>query len=69
MTYTFVKCGCSIYFFTKFCKSDISRYGFLEVFKRVFGIRDNESRLYISPFGLKKAPPKFLSIHTFYSIQ
>ena len=31
MTYSFVKCGCST-FFPHFCKSDMSRYGYLEVF-------------------------------------
>ena len=46
ITYTFVKCGCSIYFFLKsanlICRStDISKY-----FRESFGIRDNESRLY-----------------------
>ena len=31
ITYTFVKWGCSInFFFPKFCKSDMSRYGYLE---------------------------------------
>ena len=34
-------------FFPKFCKSDMSMYGYLEVFQREsLGIRDNESRLY-----------------------
>ena len=33
-TYSFVKCGCSIFFFPQFCKSDISIYGYLEVFQR-----------------------------------
>ena len=32
-------------FFSQFCKSDMSRYRYLEVFKSL-GIRDNESRLY-----------------------
>ena len=46
--YTFVKCGCSIYFFLKsanlICRStDISKY-----FRESLGVRDNESRLYIS---------------------
>ena len=50
--YSFVKCGCSIYFFfiffffflyfyfffffLQFCKSDMSRYEYLEVFKRIY---------------------------------
>ena len=46
VTHIFVKCGCSSYFFPQFCKSDMSRYGYLEVFQRVLGIRDNENRLY-----------------------
>ena len=33
--YSFVKCGCSIYCFSKFRESDISRYGYLEMFQRV----------------------------------
>ena len=33
--YIFVKCGYSIYFYSQFCKSDMSRYGYLEVFQRV----------------------------------
>ena len=46
-TYTFIKCGCSIYFFLKsanlICRStDIWRY-----FRESLGIRDKESRLYI----------------------
>ena len=32
-TWLFVKCGGSIYFFPKFCKSDLSIYGYLEVFQ------------------------------------
>ena len=39
-----VKVGCSN-IFPQFCKSDMSRYGYLEVFQRVPGIRDNEIRL------------------------
>ena len=35
MTYSFVKYCCFIYFFLSFFKSDMSRYGNLEVFKRV----------------------------------
>ena len=46
ITSTFVKCGCSIYFFLKsanlICRStDISKY-----FWEFFGVQDNESRLY-----------------------
>ena len=46
ITYIFVKCGCSIYFFHRsgnlICRStDISKY-----FRGSLGIRDNESRLY-----------------------
>ena len=33
ITYSFVKCGCTIYFFfSQFCKFDMSRYGYLELF-------------------------------------
>ena len=35
VTYSFVKCGYSIYCFPHFCNSDISRYGYLKVFQRV----------------------------------
>ena len=35
ITYSFVKCGCAIYCFPHFYNSDISRYGYLEVFQRV----------------------------------
>ena len=53
ITYTFVKCGCSIYFFLNssnlICRgTDISRY-----FRESIRIRDNESRLYflcINPY-------------------
>ena len=31
----FVKCGCLIYFFPQFCRSDMSGYGYPEVFQRV----------------------------------
>ena len=48
ITYTFVKCGCSIYFFLNsanlICRgTDISK-----CFRESLGIRDNESWLYIS---------------------
>ena len=47
ITYTYVKCDCSIYFFLNsanlICRStEISKY-----FRESLGIRDNESRLYI----------------------
>ena len=48
ITYTFVKCGCSIHFFflnsaNLICRgTDISKY-----FRESLGIRDNVSRLYI----------------------
>ena len=35
ITYSFIKCGCSIYCFPQFRKSDMSRYGYLEIFQRV----------------------------------
>ena len=34
-TYSFVKCCCLIYFRPQFFKSDMSRYGYLELFQRV----------------------------------
>ena len=48
ITYKFVKCGCSNYFFLNsanlICRgTDISKY-----FRESLGIRHNESRLYIS---------------------
>ena len=48
VTYIFVKCGCSNYFFLNsanlICRgTDISKY-----FRQSLGIRDNESRLYIN---------------------
>ena len=36
------------YFFLQFCKSDTSRYGYLEVLQRILGIWNNESRLYFT---------------------
>ena len=42
-----VKGGCLINCFPQFRKSDMSKYGYLEVFHRVLGFRDNESQLYI----------------------
>ena len=52
ISYTFVKCGCSKYFFlnsaTLICRgTDILKY-----FRESLGIRDNESRLYVSDLGL-----------------
>ena len=41
-----VKDGCSINCFPQFRKSDMSKYGYLEVFHRVPWISYNESRLY-----------------------
>ena len=45
ITYSFVKCGCSIYCFPHSLNSDMSKYGYLEVFQWV---RDNGSRLCFS---------------------
>ena len=37
------------WYFPQFCKSDMSKYGYLEVFQRVYSrLRDNESRLYVT---------------------
>ena len=38
------------WYFPQFCKSDMSKYGYLEVFQRV-RLRDNESRLYLNYFS------------------
>ena len=35
ITYLFVKCGCSIYCFPHSLNSDMSKYGYLEVFQLV----------------------------------
>ena len=61
ITYTFVKCGCSIYFFLKsanlICRStDISKY-----FRESLGVRDNESRLYLIKYILI-SPLKYRNI-------
>ena len=39
-------------FFPQFCISDMSRYGYLEVFRESVGIQDNECRLYLSIHAL-----------------
>ena len=50
ITYSFVKCGCSIYFFPHSLNSDMSRYGYLEVFQRVpWNSRERESTVYVFP--------------------
>ena len=42
---------CEIWLFhwycPQFCKSDMSKHGYLEVFQRSLRLRDNERRLYI----------------------
>ena len=63
-SYSFVKCGCSIYCFltlsTLICRgTDISK-----CFSESLGIRDNESRLYMYPYDQKKhmsCRPRWLS--------
>ena len=35
------------WYFPQFCTSDMSKYGYLEVFQRFLRLRDNESRLYL----------------------
>ena len=37
-----------VWYFPKFCKSDMSKYGYLEVFQRSLRLPDNESRLYFN---------------------
>ena len=39
-------------FFPQVCKSDMSKYGYLEIFLRVPCVRDNESRLYVYSLAL-----------------
>ena len=47
ITYSFVKCDCSIYCFPHSLNSDMSKYGYPRSgFSESLGIRDNESRLY-----------------------
>ena len=41
----------SVVVLSQTCKSDMSRYGYLEVFHRVLRLRDNESRLYYNVTG------------------
>ena len=82
ITYTLVKCGCSIYFFLNsailICRgTDISKY-----LRKSLGIRDNESGLYSSSHDwansidwpnkqnwLNTAKDAFLSVLTLLSIQ
>ena len=45
MTCSFVKFGCLSGIFPQFSTSDMSKYGYLEVFQRALRLRDNESRL------------------------
>ena len=46
ITYTFVKCGCSIHFFLKSANLICRCTDILKYFRESLGIRDNESRLY-----------------------
>ena len=58
-----VQDGCSINCFPQFCKSDMSKYGYLEVFYRVPWISYNESRLYFFIYkSLRCFLPSFRSI-------
>ena len=48
ITYSLVKCGCSIHCSPHSLNSDMSRYGYLDIskcFNESLGIRDNESGL------------------------
>ena len=49
ITYSFVKCGCSIYCFPHSLNSNMSGYCFSES----LGIRDNENRLYFLSLQIK----------------
>ena len=42
-----IKRGCSIYLFPHLCKSDMSKYGYLEALRGSLGLRDNEGRMFI----------------------
>ena len=44
------------WYFPQFCKSDMSKYGYLEVFQRSLRLRDNESRLYSEVYTDTKYP-------------
>ena len=35
------------WYFPQFCKSDMSKYGYIEVFQRILRLRDIESQLYM----------------------
>ena len=72
ITYSFVKCGCSIYcfffFFVFFFNSanlicrgmDISKY-----FRESLGLRDNDSRLYILPDTEESSILIMVNVHKF----
>ena len=47
ITYSFVKCGTSIYFFLNFANLIGLCKGISKYFRESFGLRDNESRLYL----------------------
>ena len=55
------------WYFLQFCTSDMSKYGYLEVFQRFNRIRDNKSLLYchiysaIKPFSLSGMTQVFKS--------
>ena len=69
ITYIFVKCGCSNYFFLNsanlLCRgTDISKY-----FRESLGIRDNESRLYVNCHRLRLGcarPPHPVHVSTIW---
>ena len=47
ITYSFVKCGCSIYYFLKSANLTCQSMDISKCFRESLGLRDNESRLYI----------------------
>ena len=60
ITYAYAKCGCSTYFFAKFCKSDMSKDGYIEVFQRVLSSpRQRELTIYYKPQRNSKPTPSF----------
>ena len=80
ITYSFVKCGCSIYCFPHSLNSDMSRYGYLEVFQWVpWNSRSREStvlayallilcRMYLRIGGCVVFLVKFLCIYNLLKV-
>ena len=43
-----------VWYFPQLCISDMSKYGYIEVFRGSLRLRDNESRLYMQLFSGNK---------------